>query len=683
MSLDFNEYKGFPIVKSLIIKLKLLNLYNENAIRIVEINKEFYAVCIESPVREFIIGKEIVWYTNENGYLTECNIEDFKLPYKVSHCIKRYGSRKIYDEYLASGNEIAFYYINNEKLEFISEKDIDNHILFLLNTFVDKYYSKEEFEKYDYAGKNTISKLSSDLIENKELNIVSINPFRNKARAEINGKLFEIRYKPVCKKCTDCKFINLIGYEVSLEDVDKFKNIVELKDIINELEKKEINKLISEDGHRIKYVNFPSKTMMRIAIENDSSCITEINSLSIEVYEELINEYSECLQYLDRMSEEIQVYMIEKDIGNIKYLKDISEYIFSRFIDNIDYEILKDRNLKKLYIKYIAENKIKEKLKNISYMNDHDINTLKLGYENLYNRILKNRNYETIFISNKYPLHEHMKILYNIINCYKAQFSTAYISDEGISLLSDIIDNLIQKKEMKLIVGSIYNLYGKLCINTARYMNYLIEDGLKVKTYDEVFFNGNSFLFLGKEVSAVISGSSSLTFASIYENIEINTITVFHNNSSIYETIINYFKNLWDNSKLIEEIDMEGNNTTNTNKNSINNNYEREFNYLLEEKPDKEYRNEVIFPGYVYENDYCGFYFERYSKMLVLESLKYQNAVYVFINVEDPDKFIRELTGKDLSTELSQYKKRFNHSSNESYKREIKELMRNSISKNI
>lgn len=679
MSLDFNKYKGFPIIKALIQKLKSLKLYNENAIRIVEINREFYAVCIESPVREFIIGKEITWYTNENGYLTECSIEDFKLPYKISHCIKRYGSRKIYDEYLASGNEIAFYYINNEKLEFISEKDIDNHILFLLNTFVDKYYSKEEFEKYDYAGKNTISKLRSDLIENKELNIVAINPFRNKVRAEKNGKLFEIRYKAVCKKCADCKFINLIGYEASLDDIIEFKNIGEVKDIINKLDKKEINRLISEDGHRIKYVDFPTKTMMRIAIENDFSCITEINSLSIEVYEELINEYKECLEYLDRMSEEIQVYMLEKDIDNIKYLKNISEYILSRFIDNIDYETIRGRNLKKLYIKYIAENKVKEKLKNINYINDHDINTLKLGYQNLYNRILKNKNYETIFISNKYPLNEHMKILNSILNCYKAQLSTAYISDEGISLVIDIIDNLIKNKEMKLILGSIYNLYGKLCINTARYMNFLIEDGLKVKTYDEVFFNGNSFLFLGKEISAVISGSSSLTFASIYENIEINTITVFHNNSIIYETIINYFKNLWDNAKLIEGIDMEGRNTTNTNKDSINNNYEREFNYLLEEKPDKEYRNEVIFPGYPYENDYCGFYFERFSKMLVLESLKYQNAVYVFMNVEDPDTFIRELTGKDLSTELSQYKKRFNHSSNGSYIREIKELMRSSI----
>ncbi|MCF0147559.1 MAG: hypothetical protein HUJ77_04085 [Clostridium sp.] len=51
-------------------------------------------------------------------------------------------------------------------------------------------------------------------------------------------------------------------------------------------------------------------------------------------------------------------------------------------------------------------------------------------------------------------------------------------------------------------------------------------------------------------------------------------------------------------------------------------------------------------------------------------------------NLVNPDTFIRELTGKELSTELSQYKKRFNHSSNESYKREIKELMRNSISEN-
>lgn len=678
MSLVFNRYKGFPIIKALIVKLKLLKLYNENAIRIVEINKEFYAVCIESPIREFIIGKEVAWYTDENGYLKESKLEEFKLPYKISKCINKYGCRKIYDEHVGLGHEILFYCIKNEGLESISEKNINNHILFLLNTFVDKYYSKEEFEKYDYAGKNTISRLHSDLIENKELNIVSINPFKNKVRIEKSGNIFEIRYRPICKNCSNCKSIDLIGYEASLEDINKFENIGEVKDIINKLEKKEINKLISEDGHRIKYVDFPTKTMMRIAIENYFSCITEINSLSIEVYEELIKEYNECLEYLDRMSEEIKVYMLEKDIGNIKYLKDISEYILSRFIDNIDYETLRDRNLKKLYIKYITENKIKEKLKNINYINDYNINILKSAYQNLYNGVLKNKNYETIFIKNKYPLHEHMKILYSILNCYKAQFSTAYISDEGISLVSDIIDNLIQNKEMQLIIGSIYNLYGKLCINTARYMNFLIEDGLKVKTYDEVFFNGNSYLFLGKEVSAVISGSSNLTFASIYENIEINTITVFHNNSSIYETIINYFKNLWDNSKLIEGIDIEDSNTT-TNKGSINNNYEREFNYLLEEKPDKEYKNEVIFPGYIYENDYCGFYFERYSKMLVLESLKYQNAVYVFINVEDPDKFIRELTGKDLSTELSQYKKRFNHSSNESYKREIKELMRSSI----
>lgn len=691
MSLEFRRYTGFKNAEELIYKLNKLQICDESNITIIETAREFYGVAIESSLKEFIIGKEEAWYIDENGYLENCSLAEFKLPYKIDSYSNKSGSRKIYDEYLASGNNLNVYHVKKGTLKYRRlESEILNQALFLLNTFVDKYYSRDDFNNYDYASDTTVNKIKSYLFENNKLNVVAINPFKNKVKIKLKEEEIDTNYKAVCYRFNNSNRLSIVAYEIrelsKTASVQKKWNFdAKLSDNhidysnINSLTKREINKLISKDGHAIKHVDFPTKTMIRIALEYDFSCISEINGLSLEEYIELVEEYPECLNYLGSMSKEIQIKMLEKDIGNIKHLRSINKTILGEFIGKINYNDISDKNIRKEYLDVISRREVDKRIKELQINTNYNLENLREHYIGLIKAVSGNKNHNTQVLNDEYPLHEHMKIIYSLIECSKIQLATGYISDKGIALVKDIIYDKRLSKEIQLIIGEIGKHENVMKINTARHINNLIEYGVKVKTCDERFFHGKSYLFLGKEVSAVIIGSSNLSFSGFFSHIELNAVTIFHNSSEFSKNIIEYYERLWERFKLVENIKGEDMKVIYKEEGSKDEEYKRQFAYLLEENPDKEYKNEIIFSGYSYENDYCGFYFERYGKMLVLESLKYQNAVYVFTNVVKPDEFIKNLMRKDLSTKLNEYCKRFNHSTNGSYIIEIKELMHNNI----
>ena len=746
MGIINKKFNGFDDYRELINYLKKYKIgYLEN-IKVVEIDGKYYAVAIESPSKQIVVGKEIIWYRDSDGYMVTSSSEKFSPPYKIEDYTWTSFTSRLYDEYLEEVNHINLYHIKGNDLEIVNHP-INCYFSLLITLFVDKYYSKDEFEYYNYSSLKNISLIKQHILNRNELDVISINPFRSMIKINYKGSSIETAYRAiitrVTKKYSDKEHEVIVGFQIKpvieidkneiiskeidinyVTNMKKFDDTI-IIDIFNKdksiikvlgentyidlnksvidllikndnsnigsyisiLSRKRINELISKNGHVIQYIDNPSETMIRIAIENDLSSIGLIKNLDIEIYKKLLIEYEDCIVYLSNMNKEIQEYMLTKDINNIKYFKNINREIISPFIKDITIDMIKENEAKKEFINIINSEIVDEcKIYKEKSLNNPNLN---YKYLDIIEKLDIDNDKEVLIIDRREPVNLHIEALFKIISCEKMEIASGFVYQTGLYLISDMIESLIKKnKEVNIIIGSLREYANgnpvNMDRNTAEYINLLIYDGMKVKTYIESFYHGKMYILHGEEVTAVIVGSSNVSAGGFYNNSETNIVMLFRNSSIKLLEFNEYFNELWSNSLNIEELDLnrfenkniEYKDSDNFEKRDLGKiDIKRKFDYLMAENPDRVIADIDAFKGRSYQNEYCAFYFKGYNDLLILESLKYQNAIYIYKEVEDVDKFISLLDTKEFSTKTNKFVDRVNHTIDESHIRRVKDII--------
>lgn len=714
MKLIFNVYKGFNNRAELIDFLKRIDICSLDNVRVVLVNNQYYAVAIESTLKEIIIAKEQIWFIDKYGYLSNCSINEFNAPYKINSISDRSGKTLIYDEYIKSGGKISLYKLTKDEIFILINNNNNNHILFLLNTFIDLYYLPSEFEEYNYSSLKIKNLIRRDILNLKEIHIVNINPFKSIVKIKINDEIIQTKYRAVIDNVSKQDELKpaIVGFQLyplifknEKEIIDVFKKqgqeienlaknkLIELSKVtinylisenidmsiyLSKIERKRVNEILSKNGHAIKFIDNPTYTMIIIALENDYSCICDINCMDVSLYENIVKEYTECYKYLEYMNEDIQIHVLEKDISKIKYLKNISQFIISRFLDNINYDQLSNKNNKMNYLNAVCKKHMDNK--SIELLNSINKDEIVKKYRDCIGLVKKNGGYISSLLDDKYPFNIHLNVIYNLIECEKAEIATGYVYDTGLYLINDMLLNLInRKKEIKIIAGVLginsNNNLIKYNENSLRYINNLIDMGVVFKTSPEKLFHGKIYILYGENISCVIIGSSNLSSGGFVNNIETNTIMFFSNYSLEFTQYKEYYERIWNKFEQIRSIDISSREVMITGGNEEKENDKRKFDYLYDENPDQVIEDAAMFKGCLYENEYSAFLFKKYSNMLILDSLIYENAIYIFINIQEPYKFLSKLQSKEVSKDLMEYDIRINHSKDSSHITRVKEEM--------
>lgn len=489
------------------------------------------------------------------------------------------------------------------------------------------------------------------------------------------------------------KLANNKSFELSEENINYLMdNDLDLKLYMSNLDDIRLNQMFNRNGLCIKYIKNPNMTMMLAAVLSKPEAIkTLINKISEEQLEIIAIEHKDCIKFIDNLPVKIQKKLLEDDINNIIYLKDINVDLLKLYLDKIvNIEDLSE------CVKY----KIKEvEEKNAIYSDPIYMNRiitnndLEIIYDDIFDNVQNSKEYDIKIINSEDALNLHIDYIYKRIKCTKLDVASGYIRLGGMYLLDNIISNSIENKiETRIVVGSLKdysnNLFCKdIDINTAKYLNNLIEnDSIELRTNKQRFYHGKIYCFYGEIYSGIICGSSNISKNGMYGNYETNMIIILDNRCEKLICFKSYFEQLWGKCEKLNSLNLDmfvdENIRIEIEKDHINSDslhkyieVNREFDYLRDFNPSEEIADLQIFEGYSYENQYTAFRFEEYNNLLILESVEYQNAIYIFEGIVDIEKFIHSLSGKEDATSRDEFRHRINHTKDGSYKHRVSQML--------
>lgn len=459
-------------------------------------------------------------------------------------------------------------------------------------------------------------------------------------------------------------------------------NNLNIRLYIDNLEINRINTLLSINGRAIQYIKEPTKLMVYNSIESDVKNIIYINNLDKKIFCELISDYPECLNYISYLDEEFQRYILDLDIDNIKYFTDCSKAIIKEYASLVNINAIVSPSVKEAVLEEIDNSKYKC---NVNHMKRCiDYNSLDQRYKTIFNYEKFVNGYETILINSEEALDSHINYLAKKINCKKLELATGYVYKSGLVLLDSIIDKLLSNNnKVKIIMGSLFQKNDNIDKGTASYMNNLLNQGMKLRTYVRRFFHGKLYILYGDKYSCVFIGSSNISKGGFYENCETNVLFIIDNSSDKLQEFKQYYNNLWCCSQEVDEIMFNDSLLENIENldGEKNDEVNRKFDYLRKYKPNKEIESVNAFIGCIYETDYTAFYYKRLDRLLILESKVYQNAIYIFENVDNIGVFLKSLKNKEQCIKLPEYRERINHSKDDTYKERVISIIESKIKK--
>ena len=488
------------------------------------------------------------------------------------------------------------------------------------------------------------------------------------------------------------KLANNKSFELSEENINYLiDNDLDLKLYMSNLDDIRLNQMLNRNGLCIKYIKNPNITMMLAAVLSKPEAIKIlINKITEEQLEIIVMDHKDCIKFIDNLPMKIQKKLLEEDINNINYFKDINVDLLKLYLD----KIVNIENLSEC-VKY----KIKEaEGKNAVYNDPIYINRivtyeeLEIIYGDIFDKVQNSKEYDIKIINSEEALNLHIDYIYKKIKCTKLDVASGYIRLGGMYLLDSIISNSIENKiKTRIVVGSLKdysnNLFCKdIDINTVKYLNNLIEnDSIELRTNKQRFYHGKIYYFHGEKYTSIICGSSNISKNGMYGNHETNMIIILDNSCEKLIDFTNYFEQLCGICEKLNCLNLEmfadENIMIETEENYSNSvlnkciEVDREFDYLRSFNPSEEVSDIQIFEGYSYENQYTVFRFEEYNNLLILESLEYQNAIYIFEGIVDIEKFIHSLSGKDDATSRDEYRHRINHTKDGSYKHRVSQIL--------
>lgn len=204
--------------------------------KIVMINKEFYIVGISGTQKLICIGKEKVWHRDLRGYLLENKSDKYIPEYRIDNIQNSSWSNKLYKDFIESGNDVRMYKFIDNNLVLDSD-DYTCYYTALINTFINVFYTKEDFVEYKrYCGS------VYDVLKEKVLNynyyetkVVAINPFRNQVIIDQEGKKLLGRYKAITSEYYDYKNNSkknrISDFLIDIARLEEMETIIYYKDI--------------------------------------------------------------------------------------------------------------------------------------------------------------------------------------------------------------------------------------------------------------------------------------------------------------------------------------------------------------------------------------------------------------------------------------------------------------------
>lgn len=545
--------------------------------------------------------------------------------------------------------------------------------------------------------KNVLNKTKTDIDILDLLKCNYINPSRTTYREIINRiKKYDVAVD-VFEQAKTRITPNAQMYEVL---IFKAKEYDERLRLVNEMKSENI---------------IPTDSIYSILIEKNSDfyeiigLIKDMVQNKIKIRDKIYNHIINLISNEEQYNEFLNLIGLLKDNG-IKFSKDIEANIV-----NQKKLILEKNNSTK--IKKIQE---EERLKNKLLSDDNEIsnniydenvepkkNSFKktkgehskiqnniISDQELRNRYFNtnNKNNSQLFIINSdEALDNHINFLSKEIEVKNIYIASGFVYKSGLKCIEPSLEYALNNQgNIKFIIGSLQE-YNKISNeenqkiegmdkNTAIYINYLlINNKIRVRTFEEKFFHGKFYLLEGKEKDCVIIGSSNVSSSGFYGNKELNLLYILDKNLNKNNEYMQWFNLLWDKSTEIKSInenyfvDIETYYDSYIPINNIkkieNKNVQRRIAELTDEDVkkrlnlwmDKEPDNIFTNLGVKSLEDYILLEYKKYD-LLVLESFEFGNSYYYFsgMNVQTLIDTIKSLTKKEIFN-LSEMEKRGYH----------------------
>lgn len=371
-------YDGYDNINEVIENLRIIAGSTIDNYKIIKFNNQYYGIAIENAHKQLILCKDKIWYKDKDGYLVcKSKEEVINFQYIINNPVKSDYTNTLYEECESKGYAMVLFEFANGEVNKV-HNPVNCYFNLLATIFTDYFYDKKEFENYNYSNVKNIELMKKYLLYNYNLNIVSINPFKNKVKLDIYGKIIQIEYRAVTADSYNKKYItafqvkpitsldnlginlnqlnkneilykkgqdetafitkfyegseaiiklaNNKSFELSEENINYLiDNGLDLKLYMSNLDDIRLNQMLNRNGLCIKYIKDPNLTMMLAAVLSKPEAIKIlINKITEEQLEIIVMDHKNCIKFIDNLPMKIQKKLLEKDINNIYYFKDIN-----------------------------------------------------------------------------------------------------------------------------------------------------------------------------------------------------------------------------------------------------------------------------------------------------------------------------------------------------------------------
>lgn len=323
------------------------------------------------------------------------------------------------------------------------------------------------------------------------------------------------------------------------------------KNLMNKIPREIVIEALRLKGGLIKYVKNPDQTMINIALSN----------------------MPEAIQFIESPTEEQQIYAIQKNPKLLKILSNPSEKVILEAIKVFPEIIMGIENITPiLYNTYNKEMLKRYKSAKREYCKygiepSFHIKIIK-KYKRMFQETINNN--QTCTVINKYNerLADILLVLSELINPTSISIASGFLYKSGLSMINPIIETTIKNGgRVDLIIGSMQKYYECLALNkmmdgidyeTGQYLKKLLEkDYIKLATYEHRFFHGKYYMIKGSIYTAVIIGSSNVSYSGLMNNSELNTVLLCPSTDAHLYQYNAWFEEFFKSCSIISSINLK------------------------------------------------------------------------------------------------------------------------------
>lgn len=545
-------------------------------------------------IKDFKRIQEIRSYLNSSTELYEKMCSSLEIEnVMIYHNLTEEGIKKAKVDCIKALIYVSFYSDNRnnfiKKLYFNYDSFINGKQLIGLNPTTDVQEILQAYKiknvEYSVEGDSVNFNCKASLMINSVLFEYTGNG-KNKVLAKQNAAKY-ILYDLMNMECFSIKNIygeNILNKNLYREfisfiliDDNRFKIYMLKNDCLNikQFINKDINNLIKFlEDLLLYFINEIklSESLIRVAIEKlykefFYNCICGLPVIFLVIANDILNSclikrnsickynLEERKNYIYSKSREIIIEKINNDssyIKNIPYPDEELQMIAVKKNKNTFFDINKPcKNI----VNYIYNNDMKLLFKNNSQQNLDFLTELKVEE---INELINNSTNVSIIQPHCFDI--YIRAIFKVIEIKKVMIAVGFAYKSGIELIEDELNSVISKNgEVELIIGTLQqhntnNPVSNMDLGTAKKLNIMIQQGVKIRTNENCFYHGKIYCFIGQKYSFIIIGSTNLSRNAFRYNKELDSMFMFPNPDNVYTE---WFRDFWENSTEIDLLDEE------------------------------------------------------------------------------------------------------------------------------